>query len=114
MKNQQLSGAGNESISVIAPARLHLGFMDMHGGMGRYFGSLGLCLAELNTHLTAYKADEIRVQGPSSQRALAYIEKIVAHYDIESGVAITIQRIRCVNMLWRHHARYLEFNTILS
>lgn len=90
MKNQRLSGAGNESISVIAPARLHLGFMDMHGGMGRYFGSLGLCLAELNTHLTAYKADEIRVQGPSSQRALAYIEKIIAHFNIQSGVAITI------------------------
>ncbi len=27
---------------MFAPARLHLGFLDLNGGLGRRFGSLGL------------------------------------------------------------------------
>ncbi len=90
MKNKKFLSNTHESVSVIAPARLHLGFMDMHGGMGRYFGSLGLCLAEISTHLTACRSEEIRAEGQSSQRVLKYIKKIVTHFNIESGIAITI------------------------
>ncbi len=31
-------------VSVEATARLHLGFLDMNGGLGRKFGGLGLSL----------------------------------------------------------------------
>lgn len=90
MKNQQLSVAGNESISIIAPARLHLGFMDMHGGLGRQFGSLGLSLSDIFTHITAKKSDAIVIHGPSSNRGTEYVSRIINALKIKGGVEITI------------------------
>ncbi|RKZ48295.1 MAG: GHMP kinase [Gammaproteobacteria bacterium] len=90
MKNKEISGAVCESISVIAPARLHLGFLDMHGGLGRQFGSLGLCLSEIYTHLTAKKSDDIVIHGPSSQRGTEYVSRIFNALKITGGVDITI------------------------
>ncbi|MFB3101199.1 MAG: GHMP kinase, partial [Gammaproteobacteria bacterium] len=87
MKNQQLS---NESISIIAPARLHLGFMDMHGGLGRQFGSLGLSLSDIFTHITAKKSDAIVIHGPSSNRGTEYVSRILNALKIKGGVEITI------------------------
>jgi len=90
MKNKELSGASSESVSVIAPARLHLGFLDMHGGLGRQFGSLGLCLSNIYTHLTAKKSDDIVIHGPSSQRGTEYVSRIFNALKIAGGVDITI------------------------
>jgi len=77
-------------VHVIAPARLHLGFIDMHGGMGRSFGSLGLCLADINTHITAVVSDSVFIQGPSSQRASIYTGRMLEHLGITTGVEISI------------------------
>ena len=39
-------------VRVTAPARLHLGFLDLAGGLGRRFGSLGLTLGGLETEVS--------------------------------------------------------------
>lgn len=90
MKNKEFAGEDNKSVSVIAPARLHLGFMDMHGGLGRRFGSLGLCLSDIFTHLTAKKSDDIVIHGSSSNRGTEYISRILNALKIKSGVEVTI------------------------
>ena len=77
-------------VHIIAPARLHLGFIDMHGGLGRNFGSLGLCLADINTHISAVVSDSVFIHGPSSQRASIYAGRMLEHLGIDSGVEITI------------------------
>ena len=40
------------SVSVVAAARLHLGFLDMNGALGRKFGGLGLSIDAPATRLT--------------------------------------------------------------
>ncbi|MDX6749881.1 GHMP kinase [Geminicoccaceae bacterium 1502E] len=55
-------------VRVLAPARLHLGFLDMHGGLGRRFGSIGLALEGLGTRLLA-RSDASTVTGPDAERA---------------------------------------------
>jgi len=77
-------------VHVIAPARLHLGFIDMHGGMGRNFGSLGLCLADIYTHISVAGSDSVFIQGPSSHRASIYAGRMLEHLGIHTGVEITI------------------------
>ena len=77
-------------IHVIAPARLHLGFIDMHGGLGRDFGSLGVSLSEIFTHVSASLSSDIVIQGPSSHRASLYAGRIMEHLDIQNGAEITI------------------------
>jgi beta-ribofuranosylaminobenzene 5'-phosphate synthase len=44
--------AALEAIEVSAPARLHLGFLDLNGGLGRRFGSIGLAVEGIGTRLT--------------------------------------------------------------
>jgi beta-ribofuranosylaminobenzene 5'-phosphate synthase len=65
-------------VSVAATARLHLGFLDMNGGLGRKFGGLGLSLDEPATRLTLTKAAENSVSGPESARAAQLLEKAQA------------------------------------
>src|SRR6185369_13930596 len=43
-------------VTVTAPARLHLGFLDLEGGLGRRFGSLGLTLEGVVTRVGAARA----------------------------------------------------------
>jgi beta-RFAP synthase len=62
----------------------------MHGGMGRNFGSLGLCLADINTQLSARVSDSVLIKGPSSQRASSYAGRMLEHLNIPTGVEITI------------------------
>jgi beta-ribofuranosylaminobenzene 5'-phosphate synthase len=57
-----MSGRGEETagaVRVVAPARLHLGFLDLHGGLGRKFGSLGVTLDEPRTALTVRRAETL-------------------------------------------------------
>ena len=51
-QHPQSGGAAGGAVRVVAPARLHLGFLDLHGGLGRKFGSLGVTLEEPRTALT--------------------------------------------------------------
>lgn len=57
-------------VRVLAPARLHLGFLDMNGGLGRRFGSLGLTLEDLGTRLRMTPAKAPAAEGPDAERAL--------------------------------------------
>ncbi|MFZ3328974.1 MAG: GHMP kinase, partial [Methylocella sp.] len=45
-----------DSVTVTAAARLHLGFLDMNGGLGRRFGGLGLAIDRPATRLTIRRA----------------------------------------------------------
>lgn len=58
-----------EKVTVLAPARLHMGFIDLSGALGRHFGSIGVALNDINTHLTLSPAHSLSVNGPCSQRA---------------------------------------------
>src|ERR1700680_1975654 len=44
------------SVTVTAAARLHLGFLDLNGGLGRRFGSIGLAIDAPRTRLTISSA----------------------------------------------------------
>ncbi|MBU3888773.1 GHMP kinase [Methylosinus sporium] len=63
------------SVSVVAAARLHLGFLDMNGALGRKFGGLGLSIDAPATRLTLRPAEKMEAFGPDAERALALLEK---------------------------------------
>ena len=50
------------------PARLHLGFLDLNGGLGRRFGSIGLAISGRRTSITIGAAAQMRVTGPEHER----------------------------------------------
>jgi beta-RFAP synthase len=59
----------SDAVGVFAPARLHLGFLDLNGDLGRRFGSLGLALDGIGTRLTLSRAREPRVEPATADRA---------------------------------------------
>ena len=76
---RQRSGERNfmlESVTAIAPARLHLGFLDLNGGLGRRFGSIGLAIDHPVTRLSIARAPAPFVEGLEAQRAAAYLETL--------------------------------------
>ncbi len=57
------------AITVSAPARLHLGFVDLNGSLGRKYGSLGLAVDQPATVLTVREAQTFHAAGPEAARA---------------------------------------------
>lgn len=58
-----------EKVTVIAPARLHMGFIDLSGALGRHFGSIGVALNDIHTRLTITPAEQLTVSGSCAERA---------------------------------------------
>ena len=59
----------SKKVSVIAPARLHMGFIDLSGSLGRHFGSIGVALNEISTRLVVTKSQRLQVSGEVAERA---------------------------------------------
>lgn len=62
-------GAPFAAVRVTAPARLHLGFVDLGGALGRRFGSLGITLERPATTVLVANAPEDSAEGPDGARA---------------------------------------------
>jgi len=77
-------------VKVAATARLHLGFLDMNGGLGRKFGGLGLALDAPATRLTLAPAAHNGVEGPEKARAAQLLEKAQAALAPQARHALTI------------------------
>jgi len=78
-------------VSVIAPARLHMGFIDLSGSLGRDFGSIGIALNEISTHLSANLATSCQVIGPSAQRAENCLKLLCDALNVSSNIHIAIE-----------------------
>ena len=60
-------------VIVTVSARLHLGFLDLNGGLGRHFGSIGLALANFKTVLRIRSAKHTDISGPESERVRPFV-----------------------------------------
>jgi beta-ribofuranosylaminobenzene 5'-phosphate synthase len=60
-------------VTVTVPARLHLGFLDLNGSLGRRFGSIGLAISDLGTRITMRRAGRTEVVGQESDRVRQYL-----------------------------------------
>lgn len=78
-------------VRVTAPARLHLGFVDMNGGLGRRFGSLGLTLDGPATTVRARSADQLRAAGPSAERALRVARTLCERFRWPERAELTVE-----------------------
>lgn len=86
------------AIDIECPARLHLGFIDPDGASGRRFGSLGLALEGLGTHLRvqrvrsaqeAWFAAGARAQDERA-RALDCLARLRRAFEFDAPLAIDL------------------------
>ncbi|HAZ60417.1 MAG TPA: hypothetical protein DCY89_02440 [Gammaproteobacteria bacterium] len=80
-------------VSVTAPARLHLGFLDLHGGLGRRFGGIGLAIDEPATSLSAEPASRLEIIAQAEQgRVAAAAEAAARALGLEARARITLHQ----------------------
>lgn len=80
------------SVTVTAPARLHLGFLDPSGGLGRRFASVGLAISELRTRIHIRSAASSQVEGAECARVAQHIETMRRHLHLEGPYAARVER----------------------
>ena len=96
------------TVRVEAPARLHMGMLDASGDGPRRFGGLGVAVNRPAVVVEASASDELTVEGPDAERALAVarrcrdalgyapgarvrvVEAIPAHAGLGSGTKLAL------------------------
>jgi beta-RFAP synthase len=77
---------------VEAPARLHLGLIDMRGDLGRRFGGLGAAKESPSLLLEARPAGRLEAEGPERERLLYYARRYLERQGIEGGAVLRLHR----------------------
>ncbi|MEI6066638.1 MAG: beta-ribofuranosylaminobenzene 5'-phosphate synthase family protein [Methylococcaceae bacterium] len=78
-------------VSVIAPARLHMGFIDLSGSLDRHFGSIGVALNEHATRLSITRAEQRTITGPSAKRADKCLTLMCQALNVSDKLSIIIE-----------------------
>lgn len=77
-------------ITITVPARLHLGFLDLNGGLGRQFGSIGLAISDLKTRLTIRRSMTSVVSGHESDRVRQYLNIMERSLALDGAHAVHV------------------------
>lgn len=81
-----------KTVHIIAPARLHLGFLDLGGALGRLFGSIGLAIDEPATELTLRRGPANSAVGPESERVLRLLDRYSKELRLDGQFAVEVRR----------------------
>lgn len=80
------------SVTVVAPARLHMGFVDVSGSLGRRFGGIGLAVNEISTRVTVHPASETTVSGPGAERVYRCLATLASVLEPVPPVAVQVEQ----------------------
>jgi predicted sugar kinase len=80
------------AILVEAPARLHLGLLDMRGDLGRRFGGLGAALETPSLLLEATPGPKLDAEGDESERLLRFARLFLEHQGLQGGAHLRLLR----------------------
>jgi beta-ribofuranosylaminobenzene 5'-phosphate synthase len=81
------------NVTVQVPARLHLGFLDLDGGLGRRFGSIGLAINGPKTSITISAAPQMRLTGPERERVGAHVETMRCALGLAGAYDVRINEV---------------------
>ena len=78
-------------VSVTTTARLHMGFFDLNGNLGRQFGSIGVSLDQPVTELMAMPSGTFTAEGPGAARAVKLAKKLSQALSLQPGRGMHMQ-----------------------
>lgn len=83
----------NDRIQLLirAPARLHLGFLDPDGWLGRRFASVGLAISSPETVVVVKRAPDMSATGEEQKRTLKLLEHFAADLKLEHNYAVDVR-----------------------
>ena len=81
------------SVNVTTSSRLHMGFFDLNGGLGRKFGSIGLSLQAPVTSLSISPSKTFTAEGEGAERAIKIAQQVARHLNVDGGVHIHLDQV---------------------
>lgn len=87
----QTSTALPQAVRVETAARLHLGFLDLNGSLGRIFGSIGLAINRPHTELVLRRSDTYRGEGPDHARAVRQLQRFAKLFGLSNSYDVSIK-----------------------
>jgi beta-ribofuranosylaminobenzene 5'-phosphate synthase len=78
------------SVRVEAPARLHMGMLDVAGGRARRFGGLGVALTRPAAVVEASPSDDVTAEGPDAERAAAVARRCGEALGLAGGAHVRV------------------------
>ena len=73
-----------------APARLHLGFLDLGGTLGRRFGGIGLSVRPLTTIIRAEPHTGLEIVGEYSDRVRPFVETLLEYLRLPPEIRVCV------------------------
>jgi beta-ribofuranosylaminobenzene 5'-phosphate synthase len=83
-------GAQLKGVQVTTAARLHLGFLDLNGDLGRWFGSIGLAIDGFETSVQLREASSFEAAGEERERAARLALRIAETLGLKTTVKLVI------------------------
>ncbi|MGC8961660.1 MAG: beta-ribofuranosylaminobenzene 5'-phosphate synthase family protein [Candidatus Bathyarchaeia archaeon] len=80
-------------VYVKTPARLHLGIIDLNGGVGRIFGGIGVAISSPNVVIEAQTSDEIEVLGEGEALVRPLVKRFLEAYNLKADIRINVRRL---------------------
>ena len=80
-------------VTVEAPARLHFGFLDLRGHLGRRFGGIGAAVPSPSVRLEVTPAEALTAEGPDAGRALEFAGRYLAATGLPRAAHLRVQRV---------------------
>ncbi|MCB8838223.1 beta-ribofuranosylaminobenzene 5'-phosphate synthase family protein [Aurantimonas sp. VKM B-3413] len=81
----------DDVVTVSAPARLHLGFLDPGGSLGRKFGGIGLALDQPTTRVSLRRSARDTITGPEAERAAQHLETMRRMLSIRAAHGLAVE-----------------------
>jgi beta-RFAP synthase len=78
------------SVRVEAPARLHMGMLDVAGAGDRRFGGLGVAVSRPAAVVEASADDDVTAEGPDAERALAVARRCREALGLAGGARLRV------------------------
>ena len=91
LKTTRHDSAAAETVRVAAPARLHLGFLDLDGGDRRRFGSIGVGITGFSTVVNVSHSDRLHVSGAQGEYIAGIAQTVLDHFRIDSGARVQVE-----------------------
>jgi beta-RFAP synthase len=79
-----------KGVQVTTAARLHLGFLDLAGNLGRRFGSIGLAIDAFETRVELREAQSFEVLGEERERGAQVARRIAESLGLDTGKQLII------------------------
>ncbi len=81
-----------KGVQITASARLHLGFLDLAGDLGRRFGSIGLAIDAFETRVHLRQAPGFEVLGEERERGAHLARRVAERLGLDAGKRLVISK----------------------